>query len=359
VARKKGRRRKGSEEPATSRPLASETAEASADPPSPPPVPALPRDPPEGEPIVADLAGDLDTGGDYESLVAAVANMPDDPAPDPQATADSPRMPLGKPPATTDVDDSEVIHDLDEDDGQEVSVDRLIARVGSGAPVDAAKEEPDEDLPVIDLDDHALPASVRTIHAPGQPPLAASRLAQAAAVGWRAAAAAAPISLDHADVSTPEARARLLAEALAHAERKEARYRASLEDTRRHARWKSVAASVMLLLAGFVAVDPPAWVRPEPPAQLTEGSRARGIRLALLLQAQQVEAYRVRTQQLPATLEELPGTLPGIRYARSGGRSYQLVAFAPDGSSIVYDSADPSPAFRVLGGALASPEDGP
>ena len=166
------------------------------------------------------------------------------------------------------------------------------------------------------------------------------------------------IPVDLGVVSTPEARARLLAEALAHAEHKEARYRVPLPDERRLARWKSAAASAVLLLAAVVAVAPPAWVRPEPPAQLTAGARARGIRVGLLLQAQQVEAYRVRTQQLPQSLEELPGRLPAVRYTRSA-RSYQLVAFGPDGDPIVYDAADPSPAFRVLGGSFAHVENSP
>jgi hypothetical protein len=154
------------------------------------------------------------------------------------------------------------------------------------------------------------------------------------------------------EVSTPEARARLLAEALAHAEHKEARYRVPSADARRVARLKSAAASVLIVAAGVVALSPPAWVRPEPPAALSEGARARGIRLALLLQAHQIESYRVRTQQLPVSLDDLPVALDGLRYARSG-RSYQLVAFTAAGDPIVYDAADPSPVFRVLEGELA------
>jgi hypothetical protein len=181
-----------------------------------------------------------------------------------------------------------------------------------------------------------------------------SRLAHAAAAGVLDELDLPAISLDLGDVSTPEARARLLAEALAHAEHKEARYRVPLADTRLVARWKSLAASIVLVLAGVVAVSPPAWVSPEPPAQITPGSRIRGIRIALLLQAQQIEAYRVRTHELPVTLDELPAVLPGLRYARSG-RSYQLVAFDPAGTPIVYDAADPSPAFRMTVGALTAP----
>ena len=70
--------------------------------------------------------------------------------------------------------------------------------------------------------------------------------------------------------------------------------------------------------------------------------------MGLLLQAQQVEAFRVRSQRLPNSLEELPATLPGVRYARSGNRAYQLIAYERDGNAIVYDSANPAPSFRVF-----------
>lgn len=319
-------------------------------------VSALPVGRPEDDLIVADLDADLDEAGDYESLVAAVANLEDEPTPRTLQRADSVRSPSVRAPAP-EVDEVEVVHDLDDDDGRTSSVDRLVAQVGRGAPAEVTMGEPEEDVPVIDLDE-ALPSRVRTLPAAGDASLEMSRLARAAATGRMEGAEAPPISLDYAEVSTPEARARLLAEALAHAAHKEARYRVPLADSRRLGRWKSIAAALLLVLAGAVAVAPPAWVRPAPPAQLTEGARERGIRIALLLQAQQVEAYRVRTQQLPEALDELPSTLPGVRYARSGARSYQLVAFAPDGSPIVYDSADPSPAFRVLSDALASPENG-
>jgi hypothetical protein len=344
-------------------------AEPTAPPPTPPAEPAAQPGPPSepkrddapllpvGRPkedlIVEDLDDDLDDG-DLASLVAAVADLDDGPPAPKQRTARA-STPTRVEPAREEIQE---VHDLDDDDAPP-AVDRLIAQVGRGTPAKTRVEEDDEELPVIDLDeDEAPPARVGAKAASPRPAPDVSRLAQAAAVGAVDELDLPAISLDLGDVSTPEARARLLAEALAHAEHKEARYRVPLEDTRRLARWKSLAASVVLVLAGVVAVAPPAWVRPEPPAQLTAGARARGIRLALLLQAQQIEAYRVRTNELPETLDVLPATLPGVRYARSG-RSYQLVAFDPAGTPIVYDASDPSPAFLILSGALTHPAEAP
>jgi hypothetical protein len=301
---------------------------------------------PKEDLIVEDLDDDLDDG-DLASLVAAVAEMEEEPAAPSRKAGRASATPRVEPPR----EEVEEVHDLDDDDAAP-AVDRLIAQVGRGAPTEARAQEDEESLPIIDLDeDTAPPARAGAKAAAPKPALDVSRLAQAAAVGAVDEMDLPAISLDLGDVSTPEARARLLAEALAHAEHKEARYRVPLADSRRLARWKSLAASAVLVLAGVVAVAPPAWVRPEPPAQLTAGARARGIRLALLLQAQQIEAYRVRTNALPETLDALPATLPGVRYARSG-RSYQLVAFDPSGTPIVYDAAGPSPAFLLLSGAL-------
>jgi hypothetical protein len=252
----------------------------------------------------------------------------------------------------------EEVHDLD-DEGATASVDRLVAQVGRGAPAAPTTEEPEEDVPVIDLDEDVPVTPTRgTSRRTTQPTADMERLARAAAAGAIDDPEPPPIPLDLGAVSTPEARARLLAQALAHAEGKEARYRVPLADARRVARLKSGVAALLLVAAGLVAIGPPAWVRPEPPASLAEGARARGIRLALLLQAHQIEAHRVRTQQLPVSLDDLPMKLDGLRYARSG-RSYQLVAFMPDGDAIVYDAADPSPAFRVLESALMSTHQAP
>ncbi len=127
-------------------------------------------------------------------------------------------------------------------------------------------------------------------------------------------------------------------------------------DGRRVNLWKSLIATLVFIAALVAGLAPPSWVRPAPPARLTQPARARAIRLALLLQAQQVEAYRLTYQRLPSTLDELPTRLPGVRYTRSGNRAFQLIAYEPDGNPIVYDSSDPGPPFSSLADAWAQPE---
>ncbi len=152
------------------------------------------------------------------------------------------------------------------------------------------------------------------------------------------------------EVSSPEERARLLADAVVQSYTQEAKYRIPLAETKAHGRWKSPFAMVTFMLAGVIAVAPPSWLRPEPHATVTEGERVRGVRAALFLQAHQIEAYRTRNQRLPLSLYQLPTRVPGVRFVRSNDRVYQLVALAPDGSQVVYESTRPSDFDPVAAG---------
>lgn len=152
-------------------------------------------------------------------------------------------------------------------------------------------------------------------------------------------------------LSTPETRSRLLAEAVAHSEAKEARYRVPMAEPGAALRWKAPLALAIFLAAALVAVAPPAWVVPPPPAQLDVADRLYGIRLSLLFQAQQVEAFRAREQRLPDSLDEVAVRLAGIRFVRSSSRVYQLVGYTPGGEAVVYDATNPGPAFERLAAA--------
>lgn len=163
--------------------------------------------------------------------------------------------------------------------------------------------------------------------------------------------------LDLGDATTEEERDHVLAAALAHAEMQEAIYRVPT-DTGRARRWKAVVAVAIMLLALATAVSPPGLVVPDPPASLADADRLYGIRVALLLQAQQIEAFRAREGRLPDSITEVARALPGIRFVKSSGRLYQLVAYAPDGEAIVYDSAAPAAEFEDISNQWVTTREG-
>jgi hypothetical protein len=153
--------------------------------------------------------------------------------------------------------------------------------------------------------------------------------------------------LDLGEAATPEERDRLLAAAMAHAEMQEAIYRVPTKTYRvRHIKFG--IAAVIALVAVVVSLRPPAFVVPVPPPSLSVADEVRGVRLALLLQAQQIEAHRVETGRLPTSLAEVAFELPDVRFIRTNSRSYQLVAFGSDGERVVFDSTVPSPDFGRL-----------
>jgi hypothetical protein len=149
-------------------------------------------------------------------------------------------------------------------------------------------------------------------------------------------------------ISRVEDRERLLAEAMAHAEEQEAHYRLPMEPRRREPLWKWAVALLLFVVAGSLALGPPALLRGPRPAAVTPGERERGIRAALYLQAQQVEAFRLQRGRLPSSLAEVSVRLPGMEYVRSDSRTYQLVVRRPDGGTVVYDSAVPRRGFAGL-----------
>lgn len=154
-------------------------------------------------------------------------------------------------------------------------------------------------------------------------------------------------------ISRAEDRERLLAEAMAHAEAQEAQYRTLPAEPPAAGRWKTPAAWAIAGLAAIVAVAPPAWLAGPDAPRPTPGERDRGLRAALYLQAQQVEAFRARAGSLPATLEELPQHFHGLVLVRSNNRVFQIRGWHEDGRLLVYDSADPAPAFEAAAGWLS------
>jgi hypothetical protein len=147
-------------------------------------------------------------------------------------------------------------------------------------------------------------------------------------------------------ISSPEDRGRLLAEAIAESETREAHYRQS--ESPRTGHWKGSLALSLLVIAGYIVLAPPQWLAMRPLPEVSSEERGRGVAVAIQLQARQIEVFRARHGRLPATLEEVPGRVSGVRFVRSNNRVYQLVAARPNGRALVYDSARPGPEFENI-----------
>lgn len=299
-----------------------------------------------GTPISEALQERAAAARSLEEVAGAAATETEPPSEVPAAPSiraePPPEAPRVEELAPVALDDEDIpVIDLDADELDD-PIERLIAETVARATPRVVVEPPEAPVDLdAELAHRAQPEPTRDEPAHG------AAAAETLPPEEDAAQIARPL-VDLGPVSSPEMRTRLLAEALAHAEHKDARYRIPFSRAAAVGRWKALAGTVILLLAGMVALVPPDWTRPEPPAELTAEERLRNVRAALLLQAQQVEAFRVRTQRLPSTLDEVGARLPGVRYVRSGTRAYQLVAFDPSGSAVVYDSTNPGPAFADL-----------
>ena len=145
--------------------------------------------------------------------------------------------------------------------------------------------------------------------------------------------------------SSTEDRAAMLADAVAHAATQEAHYRQPHDDGRGSSPWKTPLAIVVFALSAYLVTFPPPWMAGEAPPALSRSAREQGLKAALFLQAQQIEAFRARQGRLPRSLEETTGALAGIQFVRSNNRVFQLVVAGPDGPSIIYDSSRPIDEF--------------
>lgn len=144
-------------------------------------------------------------------------------------------------------------------------------------------------------------------------------------------------------ISRPEDRERILAEALAHAEEQEERHRIRFPFDPRRGRWKSPLALGILVVAGLIAAFPPRWIAGRPLPAPTSAQLDRGLRIALVLQAGEIEAFRAREGRLPRSLGEVGARFDDLLFVRSSGRVFQLVGRRADGSTLVFDSARPAP----------------
>ena len=112
---------------------------------------------------------------------------------------------------------------------------------------------------------------------------------------------------------------------------------------------RPVGLAVLLVVALYLALNPPAWILPSPVPVPTAAEREAGIRFAVYLQAQQIEHFRTTRGRLPATLAEAGPPFPGIRYIVVSATHYQLRSDID--SAVRFSSTDSVHAF--LGESMA------
>ena len=101
---------------------------------------------------------------------------------------------------------------------------------------------------------------------------------------------------------------------------------------------RATILGLLLVVTGFLAFNPPAWLLPPAVPALSPAEAAAGNRFAIYLQAQQIEHFRSVRGRLPGSLEEAGEPLPGVQYSVLGGGNYALQSSRD--SSIRYVSTD-------------------
>jgi hypothetical protein len=113
---------------------------------------------------------------------------------------------------------------------------------------------------------------------------------------------------------------------------------------KRQPRWMLPLGIQLSVLALYLLVAPPRWATINPIEPRDPALQVEDLRLAMYMQIQRVEAYRVQHGRLPDVLAEAGSAVPGVEYRRQGANRYQLLATAGE-EAVVYDSTEPADEF--------------
>lgn len=104
-------------------------------------------------------------------------------------------------------------------------------------------------------------------------------------------------------------------------------------------KWLLPLGIQLSVIALYLLVLPPKWVTVNPIQVQDPTVAVQQLRLAMWLQAQRVDAYRLEHGRLPEQLADAGSTIEGVEYHRQGMSEYQLVATVGE-EALVYDSTE-------------------
>lgn len=116
-------------------------------------------------------------------------------------------------------------------------------------------------------------------------------------------------------------------------------------------KWMLPVGIQLAVLAVYLLISPPGWVVVHPIEAPDPAVSEQSLRLAMYMQSQRIEAYRLNNGRLPASLDEIGASVsPGVEYQLQGTNEYRLVG-TNGPAALIYDSTE-SPA-EFLGDAAA------
>lgn len=163
-----------------------------------------------------------------------------------------------------------------------------------------------------------------------------------------------PHDHDRQHVSDEGERARILAAVLRDQAERADLAREVRERRTRRSRVRRVALAVAWVAMAWIWFGGHPALRIQAPPPATVAEEASALRLQMYLQAQRVEAFRLRTGRLPHVLEEAGPTPPGLTYQRMGSVRYRLEGMA-DRVGVRYDSGRPAVDLLGAGADLLDP----
>lgn len=145
----------------------------------------------------------------------------------------------------------------------------------------------------------------------------------------------------HAPASSAQETADAVKAVLDHTAQKEKAQREK-PAPKKQPKWMLPLGANLGVLALYLLIAPPSFIVLDPIEAPAAQEQVRGLQMAMFMQAQRIEAYRIENGELPARLEDAGSPTPGVEYRLVGSGTYQLVGVAAD-EALVYDSAEQSP----------------